>query len=201
MFGLDVPQLIRFLYTGFLLVGLLQLSPVASDLNARLNSLGTAVSVLLVLSIGMVIWTVYHQVIGEFFWFQFIHTIHKKLPGVSKTSDMALLEECGVPFLKRRMAYQMFRASYLSAEDRRWVDLNHAYNQLLDVTWIEIGFVLGYWRSDVSGFAFLSFAGVACLLIGIATDIRQHAMERFLMMKNGQAAFRDWLEMAGMLRR
>ena len=199
MFGLDVPDIVRFVYSGFLAVGLLQLTPIQADLNARLNSLGDVVSVLLILSLGIVIWTLYHQVIGEILWFQVVHLIHKKIPWVRNTSDMLLLEDCGVPFGKRRMAYQMFRSSYLSPADRQWVELSHAYNQLLGITWVEIAFVLAYWRSGVEDWLLLSTIGILCVLADIFVDIRQHAIERNLMTKEGVGQFKNWLAQAGVL--
>ncbi len=139
----NLPQIIRFLYSGFLFIGLLQLSPSKAFVNDLLKSLGSDVlSFTLIAFIGVFIWTIYHQVIGEFFFFHVAHIIHRSF--FKNSSDMQLLIDCGVPFGKKRMAYEMLRNFYFESEVRQWVELNHAHNQLLDVTWIEIVVVIFY---------------------------------------------------------
>lgn len=196
-----LPILIRYFYSGCLAIGILQLTPLQEATLSILKDLGTFLATLLVFFSGVFIWTFYHQVIGEIFMFPFVHWLHRKRwPG---TSDIALLRECGVPQGQTRLAYSMVRAMYFPREAQDWVEINHAHNQLLDITWIEImtlivGFLI-YKGVLIDAWGPLLAIAVVCFAASVYADIRQHSVERLLMLWKGKAELKKWLRNAHLI--
>src|SRR5574341_882824 len=131
-----LPILIRYFYSGCLLLGLIQLTEYRDNLNITLSALGPVLASLLVFFAGVLIWTLYHQVLGEFLIFPFIHWLHGKHS--PDTCDMKLLRECGGATIQLRYAYTVMRATFFEENVYEWIEIQHAHHQLLDITWIEI---------------------------------------------------------------
>jgi hypothetical protein len=199
--GFNIPQIIRFFYSGFLFIGLLQFSSAKILVNDSLKSLNEITSLILIFFIGVIIWTIYHQIIGEFAFFHVAHFFHKLF--FKNLSDMVLLENCGVPKRQKRIAYEMIRNLYFEKQDKEWVELNHAHNQILDITWIEIFSIIGYFyffhHELINGYIFLLFIGIICIIGSVMIDIRQHSIEKILMLKNGETELKNWLTKMGII--
>jgi hypothetical protein len=195
------PLVIRYLYSGLLAVGLLQLTSAKKAVDDDLSELGIILAILLVSFAGVLIWTLYHQFLGEIVVFRVVHWIHERVS--PNTCDMAFLRNsCGVPRGRERFAYSAIRALYFPAEVGEWVELEHAHNQLLDITWLEILCVLFFfhidavhlWGHEFAGWILMSILALLFWAAAVAADIRQHSMERLLMLqKRDDRDLVDWL--------
>lgn len=178
-----LPELIRYLYSGCLLLGLVQLTDAKVRVDSTLLTLGPVLTTLLVFSSGILIWTIYHQVLGEFCFFILIHVLHWWW--WPKCSDMKLLHDRGVPFFRLRCAYSLIRESLPPTEIRDWIEIQHAHHQLLDITWISLAGVALFSRwvghKWPTGAPLFIVGGLFCFLASIVADINQHSIEKFLI--------------------
>lgn len=200
------PLVLRYLYSGLLAVGLLQLTSAKKAVNDDLKELGLVLAILLISFAGVLIWTLYHQFLGEFVVFRVVHWIHEKVS--PNSCDIVFLRDsCGVPRGKERFAYSAIRALYLPPDTREWVEMAHAHNQLLDITWVEITGVLLFfhidnvklWGCEFAGWILLSAVALLFWIAAAAADIRQHSMEKLLMLQEGGVeGLAGWLRKIGL---
>src|SRR5574341_1366851 len=179
-----LPILIRYFYSGCLLLGLIQLTEYRDNLNITLSALGPVLASLLVFFAGVLIWTLYHQVLGEFLIFPFIHWLHGKHS--PDTCDMKLLRECGVAPIQLRSAYTVMRATFFEENVYEWIEILavllfvRLFSDTMPQPWVPL----------------LLMAGV-CAISSVLADIRQHSVERILMLHRGKDELIKWLVGAG----
>lgn len=189
----QLSQLIRYGYAGFLLVALAALL-VPEIVKPAIEAAGPVVAPISVLAIGIFIYVLHRYVIGEFLLYPFTHMLHRALDRIRRSptsSTVGYLQELGVPFFQRRAAYTDVRHDLLPEEWRRVLDLRHAEAHIIWLTSIEclgasIYLIIINEQRLARGILFS--VAVVSMLAGIALDIRQNQAETRMLRKHNENA-------------
>lgn len=175
----SVNNILRYGYSGFLMVGIISLVD-PNILEKAIKASGPVVTPLAIFFVGTCIFVVYRYVIGEFLLFPIMHLFHwvvdKVIGGTS--SPTGYLGELGVIFGERRAAYSEIRRDLLKDEERERFNFAHSETHILYITAIELG--VAFLIIDKNTFSllyFFLFGAILTFLSAIITDIQQHRVE------------------------
>jgi hypothetical protein len=162
----DLDRLIRYGYSGFLMIGIL-LFLMPTRIRPALDAGGVVVGPLAILAAGAAVYTLYRYVLNELFLSPFVlHPLHSFVDRKRDvpTNPANYLAKYRVPRRLRHPAYVELRRGFFEEEQRRSFDRNHTEATVVWLTAVEC---------TVSGSAFLlaPFGGVALwkswLLLGM----------------------------------
>jgi hypothetical protein len=202
----NLDRLIRYGYSGFLLVGIL-LFLVPNRVAPVIEAGGAVITPLAILAAGAAIYTLYRYVLNELILSPFvIHPIHSLLDrGRPSTNPANCLADYRVPAHLRHSAYGELRRGFFKPKQTRSFDRNHTEATVVWLTGVEctvMGAVLFLaptvgvpaWKSWM-----LVAAGVMALIAAVILDIRLFRQECRILRANA-ARLPEFLESRGLSR-
>lgn len=189
---LDISQIIRYGYSGFLLTAAMSvLTP--QTLKTAVEAAGSVVAPLTVFAVGAAIYVMYRYVIGEFVLFPLAHLIHAGHDRIFKytesTSPIGFLRD-GVRFGQRRAAYTTIRRHFFDDQQRERLDWNHSEVHVLYLTAVIAAcvavFVCMMKEPPANALAICALSGVLFWVAGLIRDISVHMSEGRLFKANKQ---------------
>lgn len=198
-FGVTSEQFIGYFYSG-LLASLIFALLEPSKVKTVVDSLGNILSIFIALGIGIGLYTIYFQIVGEFFLFQLqrlIHHVFDRLLGnrnENQTSSTGYLGYLGVPFIMRRKAYESIKNDFDGDPVKLNLHLSHGEIHVLYITSIFLlaasfySYTVGYENSV----KWLSF-GLIFLFGGLISDTKQHIKETHIFKSIGREKIRQFL--------
>lgn len=204
---LGISRLIRYSYGGFLLLFIVSIiNP--EIVKSIINSLGTIISILVILNIGASIFVIHRYVLVEIFEFPLIDCIHNvidyfhKNTGADSTSPFKYIKSLGVKKGNSRAAYLAIRKEFFDSEKRKNVDIIHSELHILYITAEETlltGIYLLYWDNQFH-YIYLFTLSIIFALSAIIADIKQLQLEcHSLKIKNSEGKLRSFLLEIGYL--
>ena len=188
---LQLTQLIRHGYGGFLLTGIVAFFAPAK-LKEAIEAGGAVVAPLVILAIGTAIYVLYRYILGELLLFPFTHSVHWAFDKVfgdgTASSPIGLLAEKGVTLGRRRSAYTDVRRQLFSEDQRKRLDLDHSEAHILWITAVESSGGLLYVSTlatsstpSTNVWWFFLFASIAVTPAALLHDIQLHRNEYHLL--------------------
>jgi len=173
----EVDRLIRYGYSGFLLVGIL-LFLMPSRVRPAIEAGGAVVAPIAILAAGAAVYTLYRYVLNDFLLSPVVvHPLHGWLDRRrgQTTNPANFLAEYDVPRRLRHVAYIELRRGFFHEDLRRVFDRNHTEAAIIWLTAVECT-VLGGGLLPVTGVSklrcgLLLGAGLLATLAAILRDI------------------------------
>lgn len=190
---LQLNQLIRYGYGGFLLTGIVAFFA-PKQIKDAIEAGGTVVSPLVILAIGAAIYILHRYVLGELFIYPITHLFHwlfDKMFGRGRVSrPTGHLASKGVQFGRRQSAYTDVRRQLFSEDERKRLDLDHSEAHVLWITALESAGAFVYLSSldltlpeapSENIYWFFLATTVAVTVSALWLDIRLHQNEYRLL--------------------
>lgn len=197
--GVTPEQIIGYAYAGLLAAACFAIVD-SQSIKSFIDSIGSLLSTLIFLGLGIGIYTFYFLVLGEFILYPFQHFLHRlmdkirKKSGAQHTSTIAFIGYLGVPIGYRRAAYEAIKSDFYDVEERKRIQLAHGELHVLYLTAVELSVTALYLRFALgnSNLQFIVMALIAYLgaLIG---DTRQHSLEAHKLKTYGQEKVKNFL--------
>lgn len=206
-FGATSEQIIGYFYSGLLATLIFTLLEPAK-VKSIIDSLGSALSILMTLGIGIGLYTIYFQIIGEFFLFQIQRLFHRLIDliignkGVEQTSTTGYLGYLGVPFFSRRRAYETIKNEFEENPSKSTIHLSHGEIHVLYITssFLIFAAIYSYWLGYENANTWLNF-GIASLIGALVSDTKQHIKETYLFKAFGEINLKRFLEDRKLIKR
>jgi hypothetical protein len=178
---LNLSLLLRYGYSGFLLVGILLFTK-PSAIKTVTDNAGAVLSPLLVLAVGACIYVVYRYLLGEWVLFPLMHRWDRfttRTPASAALSPVWHLARLGVGESELRTAYTAVRRELLKDEVREQLDFAHTEIHILYITCIEL-IPLSIFLASIGAYGrgFLTLGlGLFVLFAAVTADTQQHRSE------------------------
>lgn len=198
-FGVTPEQLIGYFYSGFLATLIFALLE-PERTKSLIESLGSILSILIALGIGIGLYTIYFQIIGEFLLFQiqrFFHYLVDCLIGNkhdNQTSTTGYLGYLGVPFFLRRRAYETLKNEFEENPIKPNIHLLHGELHVIYITstFLISASIYSYAKEYENALNWLVI-GVIFLIGALISDTKQHMKETFLFKTFGEEKLKEFL--------
>lgn len=184
----ELERLLKYSYGGliFSIVAVL-LKP--EEVQTIVGILGPILSPLAVIGLGVCIYVLHREVLGELFLYWALSFAHDLWDRIRKRKDdnvtntLAYLGKLGVELINRRSAYNAIRNSFFEADARTRLDRLHTELHLLWITW-DILFAAVVYQLATHGLNVGLLAAFIFLMFAASfADIRLHQVECRLLKK------------------
>ena len=179
---LSIDKMIRYSYTGFLLI-ILSVIFNKSEILPIIKDLGAGITIVFGLTIGAFLFTIYRYIIGELFLYWLVHIVHWiiELPFKEKVNIFSFVFQKKISVFKSRIVYNYLRRSFFNEQDRKKYDFAHSEIHLVYITSIVLFIIYLYivllleLKEGYSTIVLLT--SIVLLIAGIIMDIQQHRIE------------------------
>lgn len=183
-FASSAERLIGYLYAGMLPLIILTIER-QENVASFVHATGGILVVIMTVSVGIGIYTVYFRIIGELFLYPIQHGLHMLIDvltlkkGNNRTSTIGLLVSYGVPISRCRDAYESIKDTFFIKEEKTRLQVDHGELHILYLTatisfftYIVLNNIINIQTQNY--YLWLALITITAAFIG---DTRQHSRE------------------------
>lgn len=205
--GLTPEHIVGYVYSGALAVVCAAVVD-AKALRSTQEALGVPFAIIAVATIGVVIYTFYFKILGEFVLFPLQYLVHhlidlaRRLRGERHTATISFLIALGVPRGRAHFAYQEIKAAEYEMDVRQRTQLSHGEIHIFYLTSTIVGGAAGYSLVKTDGKAlWLAAVSLLFLVVAIMADTVQQSLETAIIRSMDRARLLGRLRRSGFLER
>lgn len=203
-FGANTERLIGYFYSGLsavLVIAILE----PQKIRSLIETLGTPISIITAVALGIGMYSIYFHIVGELFLFQmqrffhYLSDLFRGFRGNRQTSTTGYIGFLGVPFLLRRRAYESLKNEFINEELKSEIYLAHGE---LSVLYISATYSIAAMLYSISSgleYFFWLYAGSVFLTGAIIVDISQHSKESQIFKLRSESDLKEFLSKKGFL--